>query len=135
MACSCTEALTQRDFVLALLSRLGFLVNLQKSDLAPFQRLTFLGLHWDMQSGKTALTDKKVLKFQRAASHLVASNPPWTWDLQKFLGLSNSAAYMVPRARLCSWALQFVPSASYKCPSDHFRVCQISLEASQELQW
>jgi hypothetical protein len=44
MARSRRDLLYQRDFVMALLRNLGFLINLEKSDLHPKKQFTFLGL-------------------------------------------------------------------------------------------
>lgn len=45
-------ALQHQDFVLSLLAHLGFLVNLEKSNLAPSQHFIFLGLCWIPTAGK-----------------------------------------------------------------------------------
>lgn len=135
MAHSSAEALAHRDFVLSLLKHLGFLVNLQKSDLSPIQQLTFLGIQWDNHERSMGLTEEKVVKLQRAAHQLLISVSPFVWDLQKFLGLSNFAVFTVSRAHLCSCYLQRVLFLSYKSPSDRFRSFALSRDARQELEW
>lgn len=52
MAHSRQTLIHHRKLVLSLLRRLGFLINLKKSDLHPAQEFTFLGLHWDTQEAR-----------------------------------------------------------------------------------
>lgn len=59
MARSRTVVIQHQDFVMQLLKRLGSLINLEKSDLAPSQSFCFLGLLWDTRSLSVSLTEEK----------------------------------------------------------------------------
>lgn len=95
MARSRQEAIRHRDFVLLLLKRLGFLINMQKSNLALSRSFVFLGLHWNTEVGSISLTDDKVSKLHKRARRLSSLLRPLLWDVQKFLGLTNFAAFAV----------------------------------------
>lgn len=64
MARSWQTLIHHRDLVLSLLRHLGFLINLEKSDLHRAQEFTFLGLHWNTQEARMSLPEDKVLKLQ-----------------------------------------------------------------------
>lgn len=135
MARSRELALQHRDLVLSLLDHLGFLVNLEKSNLVPTQSFTFLGLHWDTRLGQVALTSEKILRLQSLAFSLHSQQWCLVWSLQKFLRHTNFAAFVVPHTRLHSHELHRVLSSNYKKPSDHFRWCILSDPARPELLW
>lgn len=63
MAQSCVVALQHHDQVVKLLSQLGFILNLEKSDLSLTHQITFLGLRWDT----VALPEDKVSCLQSDA--------------------------------------------------------------------
>lgn len=117
-----------RDFVPSLLCYLGFLVNLAKSDLAPSQSYTFLGLQWDTPMGMVSLMDEKV-KLQKDASNHLPEDRVLIWDMQKFLHLKTSTyevhAYIhMPCKHL---------SDLYKHPNDRSSWCQLQAPAQDEL--
>lgn len=86
-------AIAHRDFVMNLLKKLGFNINLEKSDLAPAKRFTFLGLVWDSASHSLALTEENISKPQCGAQHLLEAS---CQEVQSFLGLSNFVAFAMP---------------------------------------
>lgn len=77
------------------------------------EQFTFLGLCWNTREGVVALTEEKIAKVQASASALLAKGQAHVWDVQKFLGLTNFAAFAVPRARLNSRGLQVILSSNY----------------------
>lgn len=133
MAHSRKKAIAHRDFVMALLQRLGFLINLEKSDLAPSKQFQFLGLVWYSASHSVSLPSHKQSVLRTSASNLLAKHSVSCWDLQRFLGRTNFATVAVPRAHLNSHAIQACLSDTYKHPSHRFRVCPLSPDAHQEL--
>lgn len=124
-----------RDLVVSLLSRLGFILNLEKSDLTPAHRFTFLGLIWDTSLCTVALTEEKVAHLQSDARILLSKGRVTGHDLQRFLRRTNFAGVAVPRARLFSHAIQSCLSATYKWPSHSSRFCPLSEDAKMELSW
>lgn len=110
-------ALHHSNSVLSLLAHLDILVNLEKSNLAPAQCFTLLGLLWDSHCGKVALTTGKVARLQSSAKFLLVQPHCSVWTLQKFLGHINFATFAVPRACFHSREIQRVFSHHYNHPS------------------
>lgn len=101
MAHSHTKISEYQDFVMALMHHLGFLINLEKSDLSPAQCFTFLGLCWDTTCLSVAFMEEKVTKIQSLGIVSLGdkAEPPCR-KIQHFLGRTNFAASMVLCARL-----------------------------------
>lgn len=135
MARSRATAIKHRNFVMSLLQRRGFIINLAKSDLAPSQTFCFLGLNWDTSIPAVSLTEEKVSVLHSSADRILRKGTPSCRELQQFLGCTNFASFAVPRARLNSRAIQCCLSKTYKSPSHLFRKCPLSKEARQDLHW
>lgn len=128
-------ATEHHNFVMNLLVKLGYLINLEKSDLSPSEQFSFLGLLWDSALYTVALTEGKLLKHQRETCCLLVASRVSCLDVQSFLGLSNFASFAVPRAQLNSRAIHSCFSKVYKSPSYCSRICQLSSDAREELAW
>ena len=102
LAQSRDQSLAHRDFVLDLLASLGFLVNLDKSDLTPTKSSLFWGLLWDTVAMSSSLPLDKIAKLVASALALLSRPAPSCLSLQKFLGSTNFASVAVPRAHLNS---------------------------------
>lgn len=135
LACSRATAIVHQDFVMSLLSKLGFIINLQKSDLAPTCKYRFLGLNWDSTFPMVSLTDIRVSTLRSSTHCLLWKEAPFCREIQQFLGRTNFASFALPRARLNSRAIQRCLSQTYKSPSHLFRRCVLSSEAKKEHQW
>lgn len=135
LACSRATAIAHHDFVMSLLTRLGFLINLKKLHLAPTHKSQFLGLDWDSSLPMVALTDDKISFLCSSAQHLLQKEAPCCREIQQFLGRTNFASFALPRARLNSRAIHLCLSRTYKSPSHLFRRCILSLDAKKDLQW
>lgn len=129
------QAIQHRNFVLQLFKALGFMVNMEKSDLAPSKQFSFLGLQWDSADHSVALTEEKVTGLQRGACNLLRALAVSCRNVQKLFGLTNFATFTVPHAHLYSRELQSCLSAVYKSPSHCSRRCMLSSAARQELNW
>lgn len=135
LARSRTQAIEHRNAVMSLLRKLGFLINLEKSDLAPTRQFTFLGLLWDSVMHSVTLTEEKCSKLHCGAQRLLRSHSVTCRTVQKFLGLTNFAAFAVPRARLHSRSLQCDFSHVYKSPIHASRICPLSETTLLDLRW
>lgn len=62
IACSRSALPEHRDFVLKLMEHLGFMVNMENSNLTPSQKFSFLGLCWNTKEGAVSLEVIKVSK-------------------------------------------------------------------------
>ena len=99
-------AFQQRDVLVGLFLELGWLVNWDKSDLAPSQEFDYVGLHWSSVTMTVSLPLDKLEDLGVQAGRLLASDPPPTCRrVQQFLGKTNFATIAIPRARLHMRAL------------------------------
>lgn len=62
MAQSWQEAMQHQDFVPLSPKQLGFLINFQKSGLAPSKTFTFFWLQWDTEVSSVSFTEEKIDK-------------------------------------------------------------------------
>ena len=129
------RALQHRDLLLALLPDLGFIVNWEKSDLAPSKEWDFISLHWSSHTMTISLPAEKVLKLQQGAARLSELQPPSCRAVQRFLGKANFAALAVPRARMHIRAQQRALKRHYRSPRDLFAPCPLGPEGLKDLQF
>ena len=88
------------------LEALGFVVNLQKSALAPAQKITFFGFIIDSVEFKVFLTEEKVQKIVLKAKILLEKKVVVVRELASFIGLVINAFYAVFEAPLYYRALE-----------------------------
>ena len=91
--------LQDRKLCLNLLVSLGFMINLEKSNLEPSQKLVYIGALFNLKQGLILPTDERFAKIQVALSLF---NKSWV-TAQEFLhllGLMASCIELVPNARL-----------------------------------
>ena len=88
--------------VTQLLKRLGFLINSEKSNLIPSQKVNWLGVMWDSEQGTCCLPETSIQKiFQKSNSLLekrLASRRQW----ESLMGCIAFAAQLSDRAKLVS---------------------------------
>ena len=95
------------DVVVQTASRLGWLVNREKSELEPSQHPTFLGTRLDFRDGRVRPTTERVLAVQAGANLLLErpSAPARAWLV--FLGYLASLVDVVPWCLFHMRDLQF----------------------------
>ncbi|XP_074655633.1 uncharacterized protein LOC141909147 [Tubulanus polymorphus] len=79
----CKEAL---DKTLALIRQLGFIVNLEKSQLTPSQRFTYLGMHFDLTQALVRPAQARVQKLREAVLGLLTGAPRSARSWSQVLG-------------------------------------------------
>jgi len=129
-------ACQQRDLLVGLFLELGWLVNWEKSDLAPSQDFTYVGLDWSSRTMSVSLPVDKLQDIRHKAGDLLAAqHPPPCRRVQQFLGKVNFAAIAIPRARLHMRALQADLARVYRGKADLFKKCPLSQQARDDLLW
>jgi len=118
--------LQQLDVTHQLLLRLGWLVNLEKSDLIPSKRLQFIGGLFDTQKALLLVPEERfhlLLPLVKAAF----VRPLFLREWQRLLGLLTSCQDLTVRGRLhlrplqrflYPWILRDLTSQSIQCPAD-----------------
>jgi hypothetical protein len=115
-----------------LLERLGFSLNLKKSELTPVQSFTYLGLAWDSVNQTVALPPDKRADIQETASRILASKRVTSRTLQRFLGKANFACIAVPHGRLMCRPIQ---RCVLKGNTRMFQPVSLPPEARQAVRW
>jgi hypothetical protein len=111
-----TPDMLQRSMEITLLTlqRLGFMINVKKSQLTMTQRIHFLGMEIDTQLSTVFLPTSKVEKIQAyARTFLPAGIYRTAHHYMKFLGLMASTLTMIPKARLHMRPIQIHLNASW----------------------
>ena len=89
-----------RDIVLLLCKELGWVINLEKSQLVPQQVFAFVGIHYDLISFTAHPTPENWIKVIRAVQSLIqtSSLPAVIW--QSIIGIFQGQLCLVPFGRL-----------------------------------
>ena len=90
-------AMSQCRMLKHQLIRLGFRLNMKKSELIPQRTFTYLGLVWNTVNMSVALPKDKREDIREYARALLAPTRVTSRDLQRFLGRVNFASIAVPR--------------------------------------
>jgi hypothetical protein len=127
-----TGAVSQCHDLRRKLTRLGFRINLKKSEFTPMRRFTYLGLVWDTAQMAVALPEDKREDIRACAQSLLTSPRVTSRSLQRFLGRANFACIAVPRGRLMCRPIQ---RCVLKGVTRAFKRAHLSPEARQSLTW
>ena len=106
-ASSPEAARRQTSWLLDIATSLGLVVNLEKSDLSPSQLFQFVGISFDLSSGRAYPAPHRLESLHRVASQFLASQAPSALLWQCLLGHLTSLEKLVPRGRLFMRPLQF----------------------------
>ena len=120
---------------LNLLQSLGFIVNFQKSSLAPAQSFKFLGLVWNTMTGFVSIDDQKRSAMTTKAAAMATSPQTSCRALFKLLGHMSACLLAVPLLRLHCRYLQRDLKAVYTLPHHINRKVVISPEGRRDLCW
>ena len=129
-----SEKMSRKDtqVVQALLSKLGFLVNYEKSSTNPQQRFLYLGLWWDLQNWTISLAHHRWDCLRKTAGLIRRAQFSTCRAVAAMVGLVQSSAAAVPlaRAKVRKTQREFVKA----CGVDNWdRRFSLSREARQEL--
>ncbi|XP_047543312.1 uncharacterized protein LOC125075648 [Vanessa atalanta] len=114
------------------LQYLGWMVNFDKSTLAPCQRLVYLGVQCDTLLNEKSLPEKKCLNLVSKISTALKEKTIDLKALQSLVGLLNFASFVVPRGRLHFRALLSFLNTVSKIPVAKFK---IPVHALKEFTW
>lgn len=122
---------TDRDFLLNLLTDLGFLINMEKSDLTPSQDFIHLGMHFLTHENRVRLPDKRVLPLVECVEKILTNHWSSARMWLRLLGLLNAAADIVPHGRLFLRPLQIYLLSQWR-PSS--RDLEIKIERKKDVE-
>ncbi len=110
---SCRDQLSRdKDILQSVLFRLGFIQNLEKSDLTPSQKFQHLGLVFDTVKNLVTLPSKRIDSILQSAASLQISQSASPRQVSRLIGLGISAVDAIPLGRLhlrpLQWALKAI---------------------------
>lgn len=124
------------QIVIETLTRLGWLVNLKKSELQPTQHLVFLGMDINLATGILCPTKEKCLKIQAWVEFLHSVSKLTVRQYLSLLGLLNHVAYLIPLGRLHVRPLQmYLASFSFEIRSQLDTFLPLKRGFYLALQW
>ena len=97
---SIKEAMQARDTLIFLLQKLGFVLNLDKSQFQQVKTLEFLGLNIDTQATKISLTEEKVKRVKPLCKKAKRAKIVSILSLTKLIGTLSSTVQAVMPAHL-----------------------------------
>ena len=120
------QCLKDSENLLKLVQELGWLINFQKSELVPTQKLDFLGYHFDLQRGLVFPTQKKLDRLKVQTVSIRKSLVLTPRKLMSLIGTLASLEKTVPLGRLhmrpFQWYLRYTleisPVTGQKDPSN-----------------
>ncbi|XP_078700855.1 uncharacterized protein LOC144927349 [Branchiostoma floridae x Branchiostoma belcheri] len=119
----------------SFLENLGFVVNLEKSQLTPSQTREFLGFTICSVKMEVLLPDQKVLKIVDRCQNLLSKGKASLQELASLVGLLSSTSQAVPLAPLHYRYLQKDLRLGLKKSGHYSSVIRLSPMARQDLCW
>jgi len=108
------EVAQSTSHLLRLCRELGWVVNLEKSDLIPRQRFEFLSYRFDLTEGLVFPTEKRILSLRKEIDPLLADPKSSPRGLMRVLGLLEATARLVPLGRLHMRPIQQLLASVWK---------------------
>ena len=124
---------TQR--LLNLVQSLGWLVNFDKSELTPSQRLDFLGYHFDLEKGLVFPTSKSLEKLALIVASLKRNLYISARSLMSLIGLLVSLEKTVPLGRLHIRPFQWHLKNHWKWPQSLDKIIPVTTGLLKHLKW
>ena len=129
------ETKMNRDTMVFLLQKLGFVINLKKSQLEPVQVIEFLGLKINSQDLTLCLPQEKVEKIINQCQTLLGNPQTTVMDLTSLIGLLSFTAQAVLPGRLQMRYLQQQQILSLKTTNSYHSQIILNKNSLSEIIW
>lgn len=136
MASSREKSIRDTCLVMDKLQSLGFLVNMEKSQLEPSQTLDHLGFTFNTKDMTLAVPKSKLRDIRREATKIL--NKGWTSikNLSSFVGKAVATTAAVFPARLMTRGLLALKNAALRRPAASWNdTVRLDDEATENLEW
>ena len=115
IADSCSECLSALCDTIKLLTDLGFVINVDKSNLTPSQRIEFLGFIFDSTNLSISLPQEKIQRLTDFAKYLLCKDSPFIREVAHLIGLMVSASLDRRKAySVISWLSKLMRQTTIK---------------------
>ena len=126
---------TQINFVVQVMSHLGWTVNLVKSILDPRQLMDYIGLHINFVNGMVYPPQDRWEKIQTLCTQFLAADQATAQQWSSLLGLLTSCQDITHMGRLWIRPLQFQVNQYWINRQNLWTVIPISPECKQAITW
>jgi hypothetical protein len=129
------ESTTSTTVVMDVLTRLGWIINLKKSDLVPSQDQVFLGVRFQTALAWVSLSPSRVISVGRSVKAFQRQRRPTARFYMKLLGHMTSAGEVMFRARLMTRPFQMALSRQWNNTQDMNLRLMIPRWLYPHIQW
>ena len=135
IASSYDECLQQLEVLKQTLCKLGFTVNVEKSQLVPVNDILYLGFIINSIAMRLRLAAVKLEKIVSACKALLAKHKPSVRDVAKVTGLLVSALPVVNYPEMHYRFLELCKTQTLSGSLDYDTTLSLSSQARSDLQW
>lgn len=138
MAASPEQSRLHTRFVLDVLERLGFLINISKSSLEPSQMIQHLGVLFDSVRWRITLPDSKILAIAKDARRILRANELGQLTVRMVAGLAGklaAATTAMPAAKFRMRSLQRLVWFALRHKTSWDGVVALSATAMRDAVW
>lgn len=123
----------QAIWAMNFLTKLGWQINSDKTDLTPKSRIEYLGLIWDTKENVKILPSSKISNIKNSILNTL-SKGNWSWmEAKQLLGKLNFAANVIPLGFLHCRRIQI---AAKSLPDiQRYKIFQFPDQVKEELSW
>ena len=130
------DSVRHTSWLLQLCARLGWVVNLDKSDLIPSQVVTYLGIKFDSRIGLAYPSENRIENWFSIAKGFLAGQAQTALSWQRLLGHLVSLEKLVPYGRFRIRAVQQQLCLHWNQSTDHqFKMVPIDSKTRDSLHW
>jgi len=135
MASSKEELEQARDTLIYLLQFLGFLININKSELNPSHKMQFLGMDLDSVKMLVSLPQEKVLKIKSQCQGILGKTSIKVRELASLVGRLSSSTIAILPAPLQYRSIQRKLIQGLALNSNYDSLVEVNKEMKVELNW
>ena len=128
------QCLVQKELIRVVQS-LGFVINFEKSELEPTQKIDFLGYQFDLVQGKVFPTEKKLKILEKAVQHMEVVSQTTPRLLMSLIGVLASLEKTIPMGRLHMRPFQWFLKTHWQYPQSLDLKIPVSNLLKSHLQW
>ena len=111
------------------------MINLEKSELEPTQKIDFLGYHFDLVQGKVFQTEKKLKILEKSVQDMEIASHTTPRLLLSLIGLLASLEKTIPVGRLHMRPFQWYLKTNWQYPQSLDLKIPVSNLLKKHLQW
>ena len=129
------ECLENSKKLIKLVQDLGWIINFQKSELQPTQKLDFLGYHFDLTLGMVFPTVKNLERLKVKILRLKNSLSTTPRQLMSLIGTLACLEKLVPLGRLHIRPFQWYLKKYWRYPESLDKKIPVTVELLKQLSW